>query len=222
MGEKEKLHFLIDYENVREAGLDGLEYLYNTDAITIFYSAACEKISKRSMDFILQSGCHFQAVRLKRTGKNALDFYIVSMAGALFGAGFAGKVVVVSKNKGYAAMKDYWISCGIQSERILLKATVKDGILASNENSTRRKVISAGTSQLCIGKEYAKYQERERLKKKIETLFAGTEYEDEVTKIFELTETEKKPKDLYLGSLKRFGRADGTKIYRFLKQVNAA
>ncbi|MCD7882431.1 MAG: PIN domain-containing protein [Lachnospiraceae bacterium] len=222
MGEKDKLHFLIDYENVREAGLEGLEHLYDTDAITIFYSAACEKISKRSMDFILQSGCHFQAVRLKRTGKNALDFYIVSMIGALFGTGFAGKVVVVSKDKGYTAMKDYWMEQGIQSERILLKATVKDGILASNENSIRRRMISAGASQLSIGKEYAKYQERERLKKKIETLFAGTEYEDEVAKIFELTEAEKKPRDLYLGSLKRFGRTDGTKIYRFLKQANAA
>ncbi|MCC8065808.1 MAG: hypothetical protein LIO94_01705, partial [Clostridiales bacterium] len=82
--------------------------------------------------------------------------------------------------------------------------------------------ISARASQLNIGKEYAKYQERERLKKKIETLFADTEYEDEVTRIFELTEAEKKPKDLYLGSLKRFGRTDGTKIYRCLKQANAA
>ncbi len=222
MGKKDELQFLIDYENVREAGLDGVEYLYDTDAITIFYSAVCEKISKRSMDFILQSGCNFQAVRLKRTGKNALDFYIVSMIGALFGAGFAGKVVVVSKDKGYAAMKDYWMSCGIPSERILLKASVKDGILSSNENSIRRKLISAGASQLDIGKEYAKYQEKERLKKKIETLFADTEYEDEVAKIFELTEAEKKPKDLYLGSLKRFGRTDGTKIYRFLKQAKAA
>ncbi|MCD8014393.1 MAG: PIN domain-containing protein [Lachnospiraceae bacterium] len=222
MGGKNELQFLIDYENVRETGLDGVEHLYNTDTITIFYSAVCEKISQKSMDFILHSGCRFQAVRLKRTGKNALDFYIVSMVGALFGAGFSGKVVVVSKDKGYAAMKDYWMSHGISSERILLKATVKEGILASNENSIRRKLISAGTSQLSIEKEYAKYQERARLKKKIEALFANTEYEDEVAKIFELTETEKKPKDLYLGSLKRFGRTDGTRIYRFLKQANAA
>ncbi|MCD7716371.1 MAG: hypothetical protein LUI39_07960 [Lachnospiraceae bacterium] len=53
MGKKDELQFLIDYENVREAGLDGVDYLYDTDAITIFYSAVCEKISKRSMDFIL-------------------------------------------------------------------------------------------------------------------------------------------------------------------------
>ncbi|MCC8066457.1 MAG: hypothetical protein LIO94_05075, partial [Clostridiales bacterium] len=70
-------------------------------------------------------------------------------------------MAVISKDKGYAAMKDYWMGCGIQSERILLKATVKDAILASNENSVRRKQISAGASQLNIGKEYAKYQERE-------------------------------------------------------------
>ncbi|MCC8066456.1 MAG: PIN domain-containing protein [Clostridiales bacterium] len=74
MGARDELQFLVDYENVREAGLDGLEYLCDTDAVTIFYSAACEKISRRSMDFILQSRCRFQAVRLKRTGKNALDF----------------------------------------------------------------------------------------------------------------------------------------------------
>ncbi|MCC8104399.1 MAG: PIN domain-containing protein [Clostridiales bacterium] len=222
MGGKDGLYFLIDYENVGEAGLDGMEHLYDTDVVVIFYSASCEKISKKSMDYILKSGCHFQAVRLKKTGKNALDFYIVSMIGELFGAGFSGKVIVVSKDKGYAAMKDYWMDRGIQSECILLKPAVKDGIIATNENSVRRKLISAATAQVSIGKEYAKYQERDRLKKKIEDLFVGSEYEEAVARIFELTETEKKPKDLYLGSLKRFGKVDGTNIYRCLKQAKAS
>jgi len=222
MGGKGELHFLIDFENVGEAGLDGMEHLYDTDVVVIFYSACCEKISKKAMDYILKSGCRFQAVRLKKTGKNALDFYIVSMIGELFGAGFSGKVVVVSRDKGYAAMKDYWMDRGIQSESILLRPTVKEGIIATNENSVRRKLISAATAQVSIGKEYAKYQERERLKKKIEDLFAGSEYEEAVARIFELTETEKKPKDLYLGSLKRFGKADGTNIYRCLKQAKAS
>lgn len=222
MDGKEDLYFLIDYENVGEAGLDGMEHLYATDVVVLFYSASCEKISKKAMDYILKSGCRFQAVRLKKTGKNALDFYIVSMIGELFGAGFSGKVVVVSRDKGYAAMKDYWLDRGIDSQCILLKPTVKDGIIATNENSVRRKLISAADAQVSIGKEYAKYQEREHLKKKIETLFTGTEYEEAVAGIFELTETEKKPKDLYLGSLKRFGKVDGTNIYRCLKQAKAS
>ena len=222
MGGKDALQFMIDYENVREAGLSGVEHLCDTDALTIFYSASCDKVSKGVMDSILKSGCRFMAVRLKRTGKNALDFYIVSQIGELFGEGFEGKVVVVSRDKGYIAMKDYWAGRGIPESRILLKATVKDGIVAANENSARCRQICGDSAQLSIGQEYARYQEREHLKKKIENIFAGTEYEESIMRIFELTEEEKKAKGLYIGSLKRFGKADGTKIYRVLKQANAA
>ncbi|MCD8083185.1 MAG: hypothetical protein LUE86_06720 [Clostridiales bacterium] len=55
------------------------------------------------------------------------------------------------------------------------------------------------------------------MKHRLETIFCGTEYEEKLVKICELAEAGQKPKDLYIGSLKCFGRMDGTKIYRYLK-----
>lgn len=212
------LHFLIDYENVNEIGLEGVEHLCSSDSLAIFYSKACANISRKIMNIILESQCEFGAFRLKKAGKNALDFYIVSRVGELIGTGYRGKIVVVSRDKGYNAMRDYWTEQGIAGERIILKPSIKSGIIASNENSICRKKIVAESAQVSIESEYAKYKEKEHIKKQMENLFANTEYADVLPKICELTEMEKKPKGLYLGSLKRFGRVDGTKIYRYIKQ----
>ncbi|MCD8018529.1 MAG: PIN domain-containing protein [Clostridiales bacterium] len=70
----EGLNFLIDYENVNESGLDGAEHLYRTDSLAVFYSKACGNISRKMMNMILESRCEFYAFRLKKAGKNALDF----------------------------------------------------------------------------------------------------------------------------------------------------
>ncbi|MCD8131414.1 MAG: PIN domain-containing protein [Lachnospiraceae bacterium] len=218
MDNERGLRFLIDYENVREAGLDGTEYLCNTDGLAIFYSQACEKISRRAMDLILKSGCLFQTYRLQKVSKNALDFYITSRTGELLGAGYSGKIIIVSRDKGYQAVRDYWEKNG-RAGRVLLKASVREGIAASGESSARRKQIAAESEQVSIAGEYEKYQERKRIVSRMEELFRGTEYEDAVMKICELTEEKKNPKELYLGSLRKFGRTDGTKIYRYLKRA---
>ncbi len=222
MGSGSRLHFLVDYENVREAGLDGVEYLHDADILTIFFSAACKNVSRRVMDYIFQSGCEFHACKLKNTGKNALDFYIATCVGELLGAGFAGKIIIVSRDKGYGAVKDYWIERDIPSARILRSPSVRAGIVSSNENSFRQKRIAAESAQVSIENEYVKYQERQRLKHRLEAIFCGTEYEEKLVKICELVETEQKPKALYIGSLKLFGRTDGTKIYRYLKQTDVS
>lgn len=222
MGDGNRLHFLVDYENVREAGLDGVEYLHDADILTIFYSAACKNVSRRMMDYIWRSGCEFYAYKLKNTGKNALDFYIATRVGELLGAGFPGKLIIVSRDKGYGAAKDYWMERGIPSARILRSPSVRAGIVSSNENSLRQKRIAVESAQVSIENEYVKYQERQRIKHRLEAIFRGTEYEEKLVKICELAEEEQKPKDLYIGSLKRFGRTDGTKIYRYLKQLDVS
>lgn len=220
MSDGNRMHFLIDYENVREAGLDGVEYLHDADILTIFFSTVCKNISRRMMDYIWQSGCEFHACKLKNTGKNALDFYIATCVGELFGAGFSGKVIIVSRDKGYGAVRDYWVEHGISSARILRSPSVRTGIVSSNENSLRQKRIAAESAQVSIENEHVRYQERQSMKRRLETIFRGTEYEEKLVKICELAEAEQKPKDLYIGSLKRFGKTDGTKIYRYLRQID--
>ena len=90
--------------------------------------------------------------------------------------------------------------------------------LIDYENSLRQKQIVAESALVSIENEYVRYQERLRVKNRLETIFRGTEYEEKLVKICELAEADLRPRDLYIGSLKRFGRTDGTRIYRYLKQ----
>ena len=69
---------LVDYENVSTTdGLKGVEYLNEKDTLIIFYSQCCEKIRAEYIDMIEKSQCEFKTYKLVRSGKNALDFYLI-------------------------------------------------------------------------------------------------------------------------------------------------
>ena len=53
------MYFLIDYENVNYAGLEGTEFLEKDDIINFFFSGRCDKIVKYRMIDIEKSGCKF-------------------------------------------------------------------------------------------------------------------------------------------------------------------
>ena len=95
------IHFMVDWENIQHNGLQGSQYLCKTDSVTIFYSGACNRIEQGDLQNLLHSGCELQICKLVRTGKNALDFYISSKIGALFGGGYEGHVAIVSRDKGF-------------------------------------------------------------------------------------------------------------------------
>ena len=44
------IHFFIDYENVGNSGLEGVQYLENADMVSIFYSKSCEGIQKKYIE----------------------------------------------------------------------------------------------------------------------------------------------------------------------------
>ena len=77
---------LVDYENVNGTnGLKGADALSTKDTLMIFYSNCCGKIRYDYMQDIKESGCEFHIVKLKGTGKNALDFYIAAECGVCTG-----------------------------------------------------------------------------------------------------------------------------------------
>lgn len=79
------MYFLVDFENVRSGGLRGVDYLEESDYLTIFFSNAAHSCENRYLEDIERSGCHFDTCKLKNTGKNGLDFYIASRVGEFYG-----------------------------------------------------------------------------------------------------------------------------------------
>ena len=210
--------FLVDYENVGNAGMKGCHYLNTSDYIIIFYSETRKNMERRFLEDIANSGCTFETCKLCKIGKNALDFYITSKLGEIFGGGFEETSVIVSRDAGFQAVRDYWDKRSIHRRRVLLASCVEDGIVSSNENSERTRELKQLRENLTIVGFFADYTEKLRIREVIKNLFEGTEYEEmteEIQKIME--EKEKTPKNIYLNCLHFFGKDNGLAIYNKMK-----
>lgn len=210
--------FLVDYENVGKDGLRGCEYLDGQDHMIVFYSDNRKNAERRSLDHISTSGCRFEVCKLCKTGKNALDFYIASRLGELIGGGYEGRSVIVSNDRGFGAVRDYWAKRSARRRMICLAANIEDGIVGGNEDNERTKYLRRQREMLSIGGYYSAYAEKMRIRAVLEKLFAGTEYEARMDEIQNLIEgKEKTSKIIYLSSLHLFGRKQGLEIYNKMK-----
>ena len=213
------MYFLVDFENVRSGGLRGVDYLEESDYLTIFFSNASHSCEKRYLDDIERSGCHFDTCKLKNTGKNGLDFYIASRVGEFYGAGHTERVAIISKDQGYKAVRDYWDVRLPTNKKIIISPSVERSLIASNDNSDRVKCLKEKLTGVDIDVFQARYEERMRLQEILRQIFGGTDYASKMPEIQNMMETAKTPKIIYLDSLHRFGKKQGLEIYRRIKPV---
>lgn len=210
--------FLIDYENVGNAGMKGYDYLDMQDHVVVFYSEARKNMERRILEEITSSNCVFEICKLCKTGKNALDFYITSRLGELIGEGYEGVSVIVSNDNGFQAVRDYWGNLSSKKRRVLLSSCVEDGIISGNENNERTKELRKMRESLTIGKYYTAYRERMRIRSVLLKLFEGTQYEAMTEEIQNLVEERAETSKItYLNSLHLFGRKSGLEIYNKIK-----
>lgn len=214
-------HFMIDFENTWSKGLQGAEYLAPDDCVTVFYSQFCLKVEKGKLQQIIDAGSILDICRLQRTGKNALDFYIASRIGALFGAGYQGTVAIVSNDKGYSAVQDYWLNCAKPSRRIVLQPNIEQCIGCSDENSARRRLIQDRLQEVNLEAQYRLYGEHLETRRALEGSFADTAYKDLLGQIVSIVEQrgDYDRRMLYLDTIKRFGKKKGLEIYARIKQT---
>lgn len=213
--------FLIDYENVGNPGMKGCDYLNTQDHVIVFYSEAKKHMEQRTLEAITGSGCTFEICKLCKTGKNALDFYIASRLGELFGEGYEGIAVIVSGDGGFQAVRDYWEKRAVHRKRIFLSSCVEDGIVSGNENNERTRELRRLREKLAIGGYYSAYTERMRIKAVLRKIFAGTQYESKIEEIQNMFYgKEKNSKIIYLDSLHLFGKKGGLEVYHKLKASN--
>ncbi|MDD5947185.1 MAG: PIN domain-containing protein [Oscillospiraceae bacterium] len=95
--------FLIDYENVNSAGLQGIGQLDPQDRIILFYSQAANTLSFEIMDEMLAANIIPERVCIAQSGKNALDFQLVTFLGYLIAKNKADAYYIISKDTGYSA-----------------------------------------------------------------------------------------------------------------------
>lgn len=213
-------HFMIDLENTRSRGLQGAEYLCPEDYVTIFYSQSCLKVERGKLQQIVDAGSGLDICRLQKIGKNAMDFYIASRIGELFGSGYPGIVAIVSNDKGYNAVLDYWSSCVKPARKVILQPDIERCIGYSNEDSARKAGIQGNLQEVNLETQFGLYKERFRTRRELADCLADTGYQDLLGQIVNVVEAGKEHgrRELYLDTVKRFGKKKGLDIYTKIKQ----
>ena len=63
------MYFLVDVENVKNAGLRGSDSLLPTDHVILFYSDSTPHLEARHLEDIRDSGCGFEVCKLLKVRK---------------------------------------------------------------------------------------------------------------------------------------------------------
>ena len=121
-------YYLIDCENVRTDGIRDLNGVSEGDAIILFYSEQCKNISLDVIDSIMKLKVQYSSFKAKVGTKNALDFQLAAHLGYLIGQGNnqESKYYIVSNDKGYDCLCDYWKELDAVVERISLSEDVPE------------------------------------------------------------------------------------------------
>ena len=117
-------YYLIDFENIHSEGLEKLKDIKPNDTIIIFYSDSCKNISLDNLSPILNKQVSYKSFKVSIGTKNALDFQLASYLGYLIGKEPSANYYIVSNDKGFDYLLDYWERFSINVEKIKTQAQV--------------------------------------------------------------------------------------------------
>lgn len=100
--------FLIDFENVHNDGLAGIDMLTDDDEVVIFYSANADSISFELLHKFMFSKAKLNYYKVRRGGKNALDFQLSSYLGYRLKIEPDAEFYIISKDNGFDFVIDFW------------------------------------------------------------------------------------------------------------------
>lgn len=139
--------FLIDFENVKSAGLAGIENLTGDDKVIILYSANSNTISFEMHQKIISCQASVEYFQIRRGGKNSLDFQLSTLLGWMLANGCYSHLYIISNDSGFDALYDFWNSGYIPTECVVYRrATLAQA--DSHSRSYRRPAVPAGVEAL--------------------------------------------------------------------------
>ena len=166
--------FLIDMENVGTMGLEGFPILKKGDELHMFIGKCTDKIRT---DFLVT----MQKKQIKVTyydvianGKNALDFQITSLLGALVSVKKKSVFYIISKDKGYdssvAFLKEYYKNRDLSIQRV-------DNI-AESDKTASAKIFEPPMIKELSSKEIWEFESKQLIESIIRTppLFMDDDY----------------------------------------------
>ncbi len=100
--------YLVDFENVKSKGLVGIDRLDSEDNVIIFYSENSDTISFEMHCLVMKAKANIEYMKVRVGGKNALDFQLSTLLGYIVAKGNNSHVFVISGDKGFDKLHDFW------------------------------------------------------------------------------------------------------------------
>ena len=130
--ESGRTYYLVDYENVHSAGLDGIHKLDDSSTVCIFYTKNANKLAPSLNIGMLESKAKITYIHAEAGAKNALDFQLSSYLGELIMEnGSECKYFIVSKDSGFASLIPFWKERGVEVE--IVSDISGDGIFSHDD-----------------------------------------------------------------------------------------
>ncbi len=106
--QQQKRLYLVDYENVSDSGLVGVDTLTENDTVIIFYGSLVKSVAYDSLIAITSSKANIEHMKAEKTAKNYLDFQLTTYLGYKLGKSFYDQIFIISKDAGFDAVVDFW------------------------------------------------------------------------------------------------------------------
>lgn len=101
-------YYFVDYENVHQSGLNGIEKLNSYDKVIIFYTANAETLTFTLYEKLIKCKAEIKSYKVQCGGKNALDFQLSSYVGYVLGKKTVSGCNIISSDKGYEYIISFW------------------------------------------------------------------------------------------------------------------
>ncbi len=101
-------YYLVDYENVNNAGLVGIRALTEADHVIIFYTKNAASMSFDTHCALNDSKAKIDYLKVESGTSNALDFQLSSFLGYLIHEQPDDHFYIIAKDQGYKAVVDFW------------------------------------------------------------------------------------------------------------------
>ncbi len=100
--------YLVDYENVNLYGMTGIEKLTAQDSVIVFLGNTIGAIPFEWHIRISDAPAKVKYIKCGKVCKNYLDFQLATYCGYLMAGLESGKVFIISKDKGFDSVVDFW------------------------------------------------------------------------------------------------------------------
>ena len=166
--------YLVDFENVKSDGLNGISNLKDNDRVFLFYSVNADKITFALHKKINESLAHINYFKVEVGQKNALDFQLVTYLGYLINENKNDEYVIVSRDNGFQPVIKWWQKRGI---RISLVADLtKQDILQKEKELLQqvRQVIEDDKDSRLVTDYIMKYKTKQGINNALAKVYGTT------------------------------------------------